>query len=135
METPPHNPISPPSPPPVADGSPPADTGPDGDEPDGGFSAGLEPLWSLLFGTPEELEPMWSPPRGFHVAADFAAAVPARDPLVDEGGGPWDGAAWRSTGLVAGEPSPRPRAPPPPPAAPGFALPASHSSQGAPDLE
>ncbi|CAM0872582.1 unnamed protein product [Alopecurus aequalis] len=135
METPPHNPISPPSPPPVADGSPAADAGANGEEADGGFGAGLESLWSLLFGTPEELEPMWSPPRGFDVGADFAAAVADSEPLVDDGGGPWDGAAWRSTGLVAGEGSTRP--PCPPTAAPGFAefdLPASDSSDGAPEV-
>ncbi|KAM3314084.1 hypothetical protein ACQJBY_033133 [Aegilops geniculata] len=138
METPPHNPISPPSPPPVADGSPAADAGADGEEPAGEFSAGLEPLWSLLFGTPEELEPMWSPPRGFDVGAEFAAAAAGPDPLVDDGGGPWDGAEWRSTGLVAGEGvSATTRAPSPPTAAPGFAEfepPASDSSEGAPGV-
>nr|XP_051181909.1 DNA (cytosine-5)-methyltransferase CMT2-like isoform X20 [Lolium perenne]XP_051181910.1 DNA (cytosine-5)-methyltransferase CMT2-like isoform X21 [Lolium perenne] len=135
METPPHNPISPPSPPPVADGSPAADAGAGGEQADGGFGAGLEPLWSLLFGTPEELEPMWSPPREFDVSAEFAAAVADPEPLVDDGGGPWDGAAWRSTGLVAGEGSTRALSPPT--AAPGFAefdLPASDSSQGAPEV-
>ncbi|XP_047090193.1 DNA (cytosine-5)-methyltransferase CMT2-like isoform X4 [Lolium rigidum] len=135
METPPHNPISPPSPPPVADGSPAADAGPGGEQADGGFGAGLEPLWSLLFGTPEELEPMWSPPREFDVSAEFAAAVADPEPLVDDGGGPWDGAAWRSTGLVAGEGSTRALSPPT--AAPGFAvfdLPASDSSEGAPEV-
>ncbi|KAM0930754.1 hypothetical protein ACQ4PT_000686 [Festuca glaucescens] len=135
METPPHNPISPPSPPPVADGSPAADAGAGGEQADGGFGAGLEPLWSLLFGTPEELEPMWSPPREFDVSAEFAAAVADPEPLVDDGGGPWDGAAWRSTGLVAGEGSTRALSPPT--AAPGFAefdLPASDSSEGAPEV-
>uniref|UniRef100_A0ACD5X0P7 Uncharacterized protein n=1 Tax=Avena sativa TaxID=4498 RepID=A0ACD5X0P7_AVESA len=135
METPPHNPISPPSPPPAADGSPAADAGADGEDANGGFSAGMESLWSLLFGTPEELEPMWSPPRGFDVGAEFAAAVADPEPLGDDGGGPWDGAAWRSTGLVAGEGSTR--APSPPTAAPGFAefeLLASDSSEGAPEV-
>ncbi|KAM0875569.1 hypothetical protein ACQ4PT_036690 [Festuca glaucescens] len=135
METPPHNPISPPSPPPVADGSPAADAGAGGEQADGGFGAGLESLWSLLFGTPEELEPMWSPPREFDVSAEFAAAVADPEPLVDDGGGPWDGAAWRSTGLVAGEGSTRALSPPT--AAPGFAefdLPASDSSEGAPEV-
>ncbi|KAL6624503.1 hypothetical protein ACP70R_031824 [Stipagrostis hirtigluma subsp. patula] len=97
---PPDPPISPSSPPAsaAADGS---QGGDDGGE-EGGFSAGLEPLWSLLFGDPE-LEPMWSPPRGFGVSvgADFAAAE--ADAEVDDAGGPWDGAPWRSTGVVAGE--------------------------------
>ncbi|KAK1651103.1 hypothetical protein QYE76_068908 [Lolium multiflorum] len=78
---------------------------------------------------------MWSPPREFDVSAEFAAAVADPEPLVDDGGGPWDGAAWRSTGLVAGEGSTRALSPPT--AAPGFAefdLPASDSSEGAPEV-
>ncbi|KAE8806087.1 DNA (cytosine-5)-methyltransferase 1 [Hordeum vulgare] len=81
---------------------------------------------------------MWSPPRGFDVGAEFAAAAAVPDPLVDDGGGPWDGAEWRSTGLVAGEGvSATTRAPSPPTAAPGFAEfepPASDSSEGAPGV-
>ncbi|KAG2623795.1 hypothetical protein PVAP13_3KG081100 [Panicum virgatum] len=44
---------------------------------------------------------MWSPPRDFGVGAGFAAP----EPDADEGDaeGPWDGAPWRSTGIVAGE--------------------------------
>ncbi|CAL4910919.1 unnamed protein product [Urochloa decumbens] len=103
----------PPAPPdPTSPSSPPA-TGPDpggssspgggggaaGDEP--GFGAELEHLWSLLFGDPAELEPMWSPPREFGVGAGFAA--PEADAEEGDAEGPWDGALWRSTGLVAGE--------------------------------
>ncbi|KAF0927340.1 hypothetical protein E2562_031953 [Oryza meyeriana var. granulata] len=101
METPPPGPVSPPA---AAEGSPGgADDGAEGGGEDaGGFSAGLEPLWTALFGSPEELEPMWSPPRGFGVVgAEFAAAEV--EPEMDVAGGPWDGAPWRSTGVVAGE--------------------------------
>uniref|UniRef100_A0A0D9WE21 DNA (cytosine-5-)-methyltransferase n=1 Tax=Leersia perrieri TaxID=77586 RepID=A0A0D9WE21_9ORYZ len=103
METPPpdENPVSPPA---AADDSPPGGgggggggDGDDGAEEAGGFRAGLEPLWTVLFGSPEELEPMWSPPRGF----EFDAA-PEVEPDMDVAGA-WDGLPWRSTGLVAGE--------------------------------
>nr|XP_015639451.1 DNA (cytosine-5)-methyltransferase CMT2-like isoform X2 [Oryza sativa Japonica Group] len=98
METPPPDPVSPP--PPAADeGSPGGD---DGAEDAGGFSAGLDSLWTALFGSPEELEPMWSPPRGFGVGAEFAAAE-VEPEIMDVAGGPWDGAPWRSSGVVAGE--------------------------------
>ncbi|PAN16647.1 hypothetical protein PAHAL_3G074800 [Panicum hallii] len=103
MEPPPPDPTSPPaiSPPAAAEGSSPSPGGGDGAA--GGFSAGLEPLWSLLFGDPAELEPMWSPPRDFGVGV--AAGFAAPEPDADEGDaeGPWDGAPWRSTGIVAGE--------------------------------
>ncbi|XP_039836139.1 DNA (cytosine-5)-methyltransferase CMT2-like isoform X3 [Panicum virgatum] len=103
MEPPPPDPTSPPATgsPAAAEGSSPSPGGGDGEAAEGGFSAGLEPLWSLLFGDPEELEPMWSPPRDFGVGAGFAAP----EPDADEGDaeGPWDGAPWRSTGIVAGE--------------------------------
>ncbi|KAL5202637.1 hypothetical protein ABZP36_013589 [Zizania latifolia] len=94
---PPPDPISPPA----AEGSPGGDDGEEGGESAGGFSAGLEPLWTALFGSPEELEPMWSPPRGFGVGAEFASAEVESE--MEDGGGPWDGAPWRSTGVVAGE--------------------------------
>ena len=108
-EPPPPDPTSP-SPPPAtgptaafSEGSPAGgDGGAEGDEA-GGFSAGLEPLWSLLFGDPAELEPMWSPPREFGVGAEFAAPDPEAEADVDDAEGPWDGAPWRSTGVVAGE--------------------------------
>ncbi|WVZ97100.1 hypothetical protein U9M48_042658 [Paspalum notatum var. saurae] len=104
MEPPPPDPASPSLPPatgPGADEGSPAGSGAaEGDEP-GGFSAGLEPLWSLLFGDPAELEPMWSPPSEFGVGAEFAA--PEAEAEVDEAEGPWDGSLWRTTGVVAGE--------------------------------
>lgn len=109
MEPPP--PPPPPATGPTADGSssPPGyDGAAEGDEAGGpGFSFGaeLEPLWSQLFGDPgDELEPMWSPPREFG-GAGFAAA-PLEDAEADDDDadgdaeGPWDGAPWRSTGLV-----------------------------------
>ncbi|XP_062179243.1 DNA (cytosine-5)-methyltransferase CMT2-like isoform X2 [Phragmites australis] len=99
MEPPPPDPSSPPAAPAAAEGTP-AGGDDDGGPEEGGFSAGLEPLWSLLFGDPE-LEPMWSPPRGFGVGAEFAA--PEAEAEVDDAGGPWDGAPWRSTGVVPGE--------------------------------
>uniref|UniRef100_A0A0A8Y5Q2 DMT904 n=1 Tax=Arundo donax TaxID=35708 RepID=A0A0A8Y5Q2_ARUDO len=104
MEPPPPDPVSPSSQPTAgaADASPGGGGDGDGAEggEEGGFSAGLEPLWSLLFGDPE-LEPMWSPPRGFGVGAEFAA--PEAEAEVEDAGGPWDGAPWRSTGVVVGE--------------------------------
>ncbi|KAJ1262190.1 hypothetical protein BS78_09G088600 [Paspalum vaginatum] len=108
MEPPPPglDPASSSSPPAIgpaaAEGSPAGGDGgaAEGDEP-GGFSAGLEPLWSLLFGDPAELEPMWSPPREFGVGVEFAD--PEAEAEVDDAEGPWDGAPWRSTGVVAGE--------------------------------
>ncbi|KAG0517431.1 hypothetical protein BDA96_09G088900, partial [Sorghum bicolor] len=108
-EPPPPGPTSPSSPlatgPAAAasEGSPAGgDVRAEGDEA-GGFSAGLEPLWSLLFGDPAELEPMWSPPREFGVGAEFASPDPEAEADVDDAEGPWDGAPWRSTGVVAGE--------------------------------
>ncbi|CAN6358096.1 unnamed protein product [Urochloa humidicola] len=105
MEPPPAppDPTSPSSPPatgPAAEGG---GEGAEGDEAGGpGFGAELEHLWSLLFGDPAELEPMWSPPRDFGVGAGFAA--PEADADVDgHAEGPWDGAPWRSTELVPGE--------------------------------
>ncbi|KQK22267.1 hypothetical protein BRADI_1g66167v3 [Brachypodium distachyon] len=137
METPPHNPISPPSPPPVTDGSPAPYAGADGDEAAGGFDGSLESMLERIFGPPE-LEP-WSPPREFDFAAEFAAvAATDPDPLEDLGGGPWDAAPWMSTGLVACEgAAATTRAPSPPTAAPGFApapTPAFDSSEGAPEV-
>ncbi|RLN28488.1 DNA (cytosine-5)-methyltransferase 3-like isoform X1 [Panicum miliaceum] len=113
MEPPPPDSTSPPAtgPPAAAEGSSPSPGGGDGgaaegDGAAGGFSAGLEPLWSLLFGDPAELEPMWSPPRDFGVGVGAGFAAP--EPDADEGDaeGPWDGAPWRSTGIVAGEGAP-----------------------------
>ncbi|CAN6340137.1 unnamed protein product [Urochloa humidicola] len=110
MEPPPAppDPTSPSSPPatgpdPGGSSSPVGGEGAEGDEAGGpGFGAELEHLWSLLFGDPAELEPMWSPQRDFGVGAGFAA--PEADADVDgHAEGPWDGAPWRSTGLVAGE--------------------------------
>uniref|UniRef100_A0A0D9ZVW6 DNA (cytosine-5-)-methyltransferase n=1 Tax=Oryza glumipatula TaxID=40148 RepID=A0A0D9ZVW6_9ORYZ len=103
METPPPDPVSPLPPAAAADeGSPGGGGGDDGAEDAGGFSAGLDSLWTALFGSPEELEPMWSPPRGFGVGAEFAAAE-VEPEIMDVAGGPWDGAPWRSSGVVAGE--------------------------------
>ncbi|TVU07148.1 hypothetical protein EJB05_47190, partial [Eragrostis curvula] len=94
-------------PPPPDPISPSAEGSPGGGAEDGGFSAGLEPLWSILFGDPP-LEPMWSPPREFGVGEEFAGPEAEVD---DAGGGPWDGAPWRSTGVVPDE---RPATPPVP---------------------
>ncbi|OEL35883.1 DNA (cytosine-5)-methyltransferase CMT2 [Dichanthelium oligosanthes] len=107
MEPPPPDPspTSPSSPPAEASSPGGGDAGAAEGDDAAGFSAGLEPLWSLLFGDPEELEPMWSPPRDFGVdVPGFAAPDPDAD-AEEEGDaeGPWDGAPWRSTGLVAGE--------------------------------
>ncbi|XP_034585860.1 DNA (cytosine-5)-methyltransferase CMT2 isoform X2 [Setaria viridis] len=119
MEPPPPDPASPPATGPAAEA--PGDGAAEGDEAGGpGFSAELEPLWSQLFGDPaDELEPMWSPPREFGVVGAGFAAAPEEVEAEDGDGdaeGPWDGAPWRSTGLVAGE-----GGVPPPAAAPsGF---------------
>ncbi|KAL6864864.1 hypothetical protein ACP4OV_016015 [Aristida adscensionis] len=103
-EPPPPDPVPPPSPrasAPAADGSQGGGDGDGGAE--GGFGAGLEPLWSILFGDPE-LDPVWwPPPPDFGVGAGFAAAEAEPEVEDDAAGGPWDGAPWRSTGLVAGE--------------------------------
>ncbi|KAF8667003.1 hypothetical protein HU200_053174 [Digitaria exilis] len=98
MEPPPPDPTSPaPDAGPVAGSSSPGGGAAEGDDAAGEFGAelDLEPLWSLLFGDPAELEPMWEFGAGF--------AAPEAEPEDGHAEGPWDGAPWRSTGVVAGE--------------------------------
>nr|CAB3459799.1 unnamed protein product [Digitaria exilis] len=95
---PPPDPTSPaPDAGPVAGSSSPGGGAAEGDDAAGEFGAelDLEPLWSLLFGDPAELEPMWEFGAGF--------AAPEAEPEDGHAEGPWDGAPWRSTGVVAGE--------------------------------